>query len=74
MKFFISPVEIIFKNRYFQKFRFILNPFNREVFFMKSTFEIIKKVETNRKKRLNVSKFWFTSVHFNREVFGKIYF
>ena len=69
MKFFISPVEINFKNRYFQTFRFILNPFNREDFFMKYTFEIFTKIETNWKERPTDSKFWFTSVYFNREVF-----
>ena len=56
MKFFISLVEIILKNRYFQKFRFILNPFNRKMFLIKR----LKQV---------VSKFWFTSFYFNREVF-----
>ena len=32
---FVSPVEITVKNRYFQKFRFILNPLNRGKFFDK---------------------------------------
>ena len=62
MKFFISLVEIILKNRYFQKFRFILNPFNRKTILIKR----LKQV---------VSKFWFTSVYFNRgSFFGKIHF
>ena len=63
MKFFISPVEIILKNQYFQKFKFILNPFNRTIFLIKR----LKQV---------VSKFWFTSVYFNRGrvFFGKIHF
>ena len=62
MKFFISLVEIILKNQYFQKFRFILNPINRKIFLIKR----LKQV---------VSKFWFTSVYFNREsCFGKIHF
>ena len=32
MKFFISPVEPVFENQYFQKIEFILKPFNGEDF------------------------------------------
>ena len=40
----------LFLKSIFSKIRFILNPFNREVCLIKSTFEIITKIETSCKK------------------------
>ena len=44
-EFFLSHQLKLLKNQYFQKFRFILNLFDKESFFMKSTFEINTKIE-----------------------------